>query len=344
MQVRLFESKSDGLLWNEYLKTSAEGRVFHRWEWRQIYTSVFGFQPRYWAATEGDDVVGIFPGVIMRGLNLKKTWVSLPFSQYAGPIHDANEELEEFAQAVIDSECNTGIKNFQVRGESDVSCFEGWSTNKAYITMILALDSDPEVVWKQSLNKERRRQVKVARKNGFESVIGREELLDDFYQIWTCRINNLGTPVYPLKFFQSILESFGDDAFILAIRKDGVTVGARLVLRDHDRIFNIWAATLNEYNRLGANALLYWSIIEHACKLGCKFMDMGRSEPGSGTYVYKKSWGGSPQALTYSYFPQTKSMQGASTKYRLFIKIWRRQPHAFARWIGPHITPYLTDL
>ena len=345
MQVRLFESTSDGRQWNDFVTRTDKCRVFHRWEWRDIYASAFGFRPRFWAATEGDEIVGILPGIVMRGLDLRRTWVSLPFVQAAGPVHTRSEAGGEFVARVVEQEHLSGIGRFQLRAEGQPARLPGdWSASDAYVTMILPLDTDPVAVWKQALDGERRRQVRNARKKGLESVSGRLELLDDFYRIWTARITELGTPVYPRQFFRRILETFGDDAWIMAVRLGDATVGARLVLRTGDRVHNVWAATAVQYYRMGANALLYWAIIERACELGCRAIDMGRSQPGGGTYVYKKSWGATPLALTYYYAPQTNAAEHASSKYRMLIELWRRQPLALARALGPPLTRFLTDL
>ncbi|RLA38507.1 MAG: hypothetical protein DRQ64_08770, partial [Gammaproteobacteria bacterium] len=203
----------------------------------------------------------------MRGLNLRKNWVSLPFVTAAGPIHTSESEISSFAEAVVTREKANGIRCFQVRAAGNIS-LDNCSNFDAYVTMVLDLANGSDYVWEKQLQKQKRRQVRKAGKNNLVSVTGKLELLDDFYDIWTQRINQLGTPVFSKQFFSEILTSFGDDAWIQAVQKNGFTVGVMLVLMHNGQAFPPWAATRSEFNSEGANSLLYWSVIEEACRRG----------------------------------------------------------------------------
>ncbi|MEZ5583585.1 MAG: GNAT family N-acetyltransferase [Candidatus Competibacteraceae bacterium] len=63
-----------------------------------------------------------------------------------------------------------------------------------------------------------------------------------------------------------------------------------------------WASSLRKYNSLSPNMLLYWSVLEFACKKGYRIFDFGRSTPGEGTYRFKEQWGAKPVQLYWHYW------------------------------------------
>lgn len=121
MNIRLLESDVEGQAWNSFLLRQPESSVYHRWEWRSIYSNAYGFKPRYWAAFDKEDVCGVFPAVLMRALNMRRVWVSLPFLQAAGPICISGEAGSAFAEEVLACEKAAGVKSFQVRTTADVN-------------------------------------------------------------------------------------------------------------------------------------------------------------------------------------------------------------------------------
>ena len=66
-----------------------------------------------------------------------------------------------------------------------------------------------------------RNQVKKGESQGFSVHWGREELLEDFYTVFSRNMRDLGTPVFGKRLFQAILEGFGDSAEFCSMR-DGI--------------------------------------------------------------------------------------------------------------------------
>lgn len=343
MDIRLLDTSEQGKAWNTFLDGHQGSTVFHRWEWRDIYSRTFGFQPRFWAAFEGDQIIAVLPAVVMSSITFQKHWLSLPFVQAAGPLHiDASQE-SLFLEQVQRQEQTNGIRYFQIRANRQCS-LPGSSKLMSYVTMIVDTSAGADAVWKSTIHVQKRSQVRKARKNNIESVAGHYELIDDFYRIWTERINQLGTPVFPKSFFSNIVSTFGEDAWIQVVLDQGKVVGVMLLLRHKQCVFDPWAATKFEYNRVGANSLLYWAAIEEACNRGAQAFDMGRSEHERGTYNFKREWGAQPYHLSYLYLPARNVEKSAGDKFSSFIKIWRRLPKGLINIIGPACTRFLTDL
>ena len=102
-----------------------------------------------------------------------------------------------------------------------------------------------------------------------------------------------------------------------------------------------WASSIKDYNRYSPNMLLYWKILEHACKSGFKQFDFGRSTPGEGTYKFKEQWGAKPIQLYWHYWLRKESsipeLNPKNSKYRLAVRIWQKLPLTITKLLGPSI-------
>jgi FemAB-related protein (PEP-CTERM system-associated) len=175
--------------------------------------------------------------------------------------------------------------------------------------------------------------------------IGREEMLDGFYDVFATNMRDLGTPVYPKAFFRNTLRQFPDRTWISTVQKDGMIVAAGFLAGFKDRLEIPWASALRAYNRFSPNMLLYWASLEFACEQGYRVFDFGRSTPGESTYRFKEQWGATPHQLYWYYsLPPGTAMPQVNPdnpKYRLAIGAWQRLPVWLTRAIGPRIVKYL---
>ena len=122
-KIRFCSTEADGVAWNDFVRGSTGSSVFHRWEWSSIYRTVFGFKPRYWAFFEEDRLTGVLPGVRMRGLDMRRHWVSLPFVTAAGPHIQGEYSLDDLLTPFLESEDSADSYQFRMSGQIECS---GW--------------------------------------------------------------------------------------------------------------------------------------------------------------------------------------------------------------------------
>ncbi len=340
LQIKLCESEAEGKAWNKFVKVAPGATVYHRWEWREIYRSSFGFTPRYWGAFINGELIGVFPGVFMRGLNFRRHWVSLPFITAAGPCATSDENWNALLDGVMKDEAP--YVSVQVRTLGNRAC-PGWKTQADSVTCVLRLSSE-ETLWKESLRGKVRNQVGKAMKNGVTTRRGGAELIPGFYRIWNRRMWELGTPAFPERFFKEILRTFGEDAWIRIVEVGNLMVGGMLLLKNGNRIADPWAATLRDFDRVCANNLLCWKAIQEACRLEIAYFDMGRSPRGSTTLRFKESWGARPEPLSYLIRPGKKSGPFSQQNFSLASRIWSQVPMKATNKMGPMVVRFLTEL
>jgi serine/alanine adding enzyme len=160
-------------------------------------------------------------------------------------------------------------------------------------------------------------------------------------------MRDLGTPVYPKRFFKAILERFAAQTLIVLIDHAGRAGAAGLVVFDRGRAEIPWASCLAEAKPLGLNMKLYWEVLSAVIGRGCTSFDFGRSTPDTGTYKFKKQWGAQPIQLHWHRWERHPSPEGAASRptegrlMRFATAVWQRLPVPVANLLGPMVSPGL---
>jgi FemAB-related protein (PEP-CTERM system-associated) len=317
--------------------TSVEGgKLCHVPEWGLMIMHAFGHEPIYLVARENGAICGVLPLTIIRSRLFGDRMVSEAFSNYGGPLTtrpEVSAELLDHAY-VLAREYWCPVVELRTVELMPGNLF--FLNDK--VCMVLPLSRDPEQTWR-NLRSEIRNRVRSARKSGLIVVHGGEELLDDFYGVWTARMRQLGTPCYPRHFFESLLGSMPMYTKIFVVRQDKGTIAAGLFNHFNGFAECRWAAASTGSGKLSPNTLLYWSAIEHYCLAGCSSFDFGRSTVGSSQHEFKRRWGARQVQLWYQYRTQLgHELSVARPDNRRMVEIWKRLPLRATRVLGPWIS------
>ena len=190
-----------------------------------------------------------------------------------------------------------------------------------------------------------RAQIKRSQRESLEIDFGGEELIDDFYAVYSRNMRDLGTPVYGVSFFGEIISRFSEDCHIAVVRRNNKPVATGFLLGYQGTLEIPWASTLRAANRYSANMFLYWEILCFAIRNQYNYFDFGRSTVNAGTYNFKKQWGALEKQLYWHYWLQDAGdlpmINPSNPKYKLLISIWKRLPVAIANSIGPLVVKNL---
>jgi FemAB-related protein (PEP-CTERM system-associated) len=213
--------------------------------------------------------------------------------------------------------------------------------DKVAMILELADDSDSQLA---RFSAKLRSQIRRPAKEGFSCRIGGAELLADFYRVYAINMRDLGTPVYPLAFFQAVLREAKRHA-VVVVERSSQPAAAAIVLHHRETVEVPWASSLREHNRFSVNMLLYWRCIEWALAGGARRFDFGRSTRDGGTYRFKLQWGAEPCQLVWHYWMRdagpVPNLSPSNPKYAAAIACWRHLPLAITNWLGPRIVRYL---
>jgi len=217
---------------------------------------------------------------------------------------------------------------------------EGLPARTEKVVMVLPLPVDPDSLL-ASFGSKLRSQIRRAQRETPATRFGGEELLDDFYSVFSRNMRDLGTPVYSKKFFRNILHCFPGDSQLVVARLSHKPVAAAFLLGHRDTLEIPWASTLRDVNHLSINTFLYWEILKSAIESEYRYFDFGRSSRDSGTYRFKQQWGAVPRQLYWHYWlssgEKLPAINPGNPKYALMIKAWQHLPLALSKLLGPPI-------
>lgn len=325
----------------------AHGTVFHTTAFRRILLRAFGYRCRYHAVLDGDGrLCALVPLVEGRNLGLKKAAVALPFVNYVD-VCAGNEAAFEFAlDALAAYRTEARLSYIELRCKERKVGRPGWSEVLQHYTFVLPLAEGEEQVLARS-SASNRNHVRKVYKNGWFTASFDPAHLDAFYGVYQTRMKQLGSPSPDIRFFRSFLELLPAHCRLLTVHdaEAGGVIGGMLLLASpsNGTLYYPYGASLVEYNSKYANNFMYWEAVRYGIGQGLRFLDLGRSQAGSGTYKYKQQWGAEPQQLQYAVYTGSDAAYAAPDKQRLqlFVELWKSAPSFITNRVGPRLIKYV---
>ena len=336
-------TNADRSAWQAYVADHPRATLYHDIGWRDVVEETFG-HPTYYLMAEGrgGEVVGVLPLVYLKSRLFGRVLVSLPYFNYGGLVADGPIASRALLTAAIEIARSEGARHIELRHtDREITDLPAKSTK---VSMRLGLPEGSDELWRR-LGSKLRSQIQRPLREGMSVAFGQLDQLDAFYEVFAENMRDLGTPVYPRRFFEAILRRFPDRTALCTVYHGDRPVASGFLVAFRDTVEIPWASSLRRYNRFGPNMLMYWQALKFACDTGHRVFDFGRSSPDSGTYRFKAQWGAAPVALHWHYWQATPGplpeLSPANPKYRLAIRAWQRLPVAVTRALGPAIVKWL---
>lgn len=326
-------SAGDARLWDAFVESQSQASGYHAWGWRTVFERAFKHEAMYLMARRGEAVVGVLPLVAIKSLLFGRTLTSLPFVNYGGVVAVDAETERALVDAATDVARRLRCAHVELRHVAQR--FPALPCKRHKVAMMLDVAG---AGWDQ-LDKKVRNQIRKAQKSGLTIQRGGAELLDDFYRVFARNMRDLGTPVYSRALFEEVLREFPQRVRVHVVRQGAIAAAAAITYRTRGAMEMPWASSVRDYNAMCPNHLLYWEVIQWAAQEGCNQVDLGRSTPGAGTYLFKQQWGAQPVPLHWEYslvsgatLPNTSP---TNPKYAAVIALWKGLPLSVANRIGP---------
>jgi serine/alanine adding enzyme len=328
--------------WDPLVMGFPDSSIYHLSGWTQIAREVFGHRALFVEARDSSgSLMGVLPVIRQRSWLLGNFATSLAFFNYGGALAaDPLVAQQMMIRAAEEAEA-LGCRYLEFR---DVQPRPGeWVRRTDKVALQLDLPETVEALSKR-LGSKLRSQVKRAEREGIQRQTGGAALLDDFYAVFAENMRDLGTPVYPKRFFEMILERFEQYCELVVIGSRGEPWAAALLVFWRGRAEVPWAACRAKAKPFGANMKLYWELLSQAIARGCTRFDFGRSTVDSGTYRFKQQWGAQPMPLHWCRWERHASGQETSADketgnaMRLAAAVWQRLPLRIANTMGPLIS------
>lgn len=328
-------TEQDADRWDAYVLTHVDGTFFHRYGWKRLIESTYGYPGHYLLAEQDDQIVGVFPIGEIKHLLFGHSLVSTPYAVYGGVLADTPDiqlALETEAMQLADM---LGVDHLEVRNQQ--SQRDDWKRKDSlYVTFKRELSEDHDANM-MAIPRKQRAMVRKGIKAGLVGEL--DPGIDNLYAAYSESVRNLGTPVFPKKHFQAIRDEFADDVDVVVIKHEGKVVAAVMNYYFRDQVLPFYGGGINAARSLAANDFMYWEVMTRAVDKGCRVFDFGRSKVETGAYRFKKHWGFEPEPLSYEYYlvkaQEMPDLNPNNPKYALFIKAWKKLPIGLSRAIGP---------
>jgi serine/alanine adding enzyme len=331
--------------WDAYVTGHADASAWQLAAAVGIGAASFGLRSYFLGARDaGGRLRGVLPLVEQRLVPWTRCLVSLPFCTYGGVLADDEAALAALLQGAEDLAARRGAERILLRHSRAVPAIS-WAQSLDKVSMVLPLpDSVAEL--QKMLGSKLRSQVRRADRENPEVRIGGAELLADFYPVFCSVMRDLGTPVYPLRFFAAVCAALQSRASVVVIYLAGKPVSGAILVQWRDGMEVPWAATLGRVKSLSVNMRLYWELLQLALTRGCRSFDFGRSSVDAGTYRFKSQWGAQPVQLHWHCWSRAGAdavagPQDGQSRLALAVRLWSRMPLPVANWLGPIISPNL---
>lgn len=327
----------DAAAWDAYVLAAPAGTFFHRFGWKRVIEESLRQPCHFLLAERAGRLVGVLPLGEVKSPLFGHTLISMPFSVYGGIVADDPEALAALDLAARELAHELGVGHLEYR-DRDTRVHADWPTTDLYATFRRPLDPEVEANM-LAIPRKQRAMVRKGIKAGLKSEVERD--LERFYPAFCESWHRLGTPVFPKRYFQLLLEVFGADVDIVTITQEGQVVCCVMNFYFRDEVWPYFAGITSEARNLAGSDFMYWEVMRLAVEKGYKLFDFGRSKLGTGSYDFKRNWGFEPQPMHYGYhlvraraIPENNPN---NPKYRLFIQAWQKMPRGLANFLGPHL-------
>jgi FemAB-related protein (PEP-CTERM system-associated) len=315
-----------------FLDLHPDTTPFHRRAWVEAITRGCGHKGHYLIAEAGA-VTGVVPLHEVRSMLFGSALVSSGFAIGGGILANDAASVEALGAAAWHLAEETSCPTLELRGGALPVGWTQDSTTYLNFSRDLAGDDEADLL---AIPRKQRAEVRKALSNDLTVDIGD---CAAHYAVYAESVRNLGTPVFPRSLFDAVLDTFGEDADVLTVRKEGVPLASVLSLYHRGLVMPYWGGGTASARPARANDMMYFALMRHAREKGCMRFDFGRSKTGTGAAAFKHNWGfeGVPLIYAKRSVGKAREINPLDPQYSRKVQVWQKLPLAIANRLGPMI-------
>jgi FemAB-related protein (PEP-CTERM system-associated) len=324
--------------WDAFVQAEPSATFFHLAPWAGVIEKSFGHSTHYVLAEQDGAVVGVLPLARMKTRLFGDVLASTPFCVYGGPV-GTPEAVAALTEHATELRRTLGAPALEFRRIEAAD--QGFLDREPlYFTFRKPIDISGDITRDQEKNIPRKQRAEVRKgfKKGLSSISNSD--VATLHRVYAESVRNLGSPVFPKRYFQALVDAFPAAHDITTVLHDGAPVASVLNFHFRDHVLPYYGGGTLAARGLSASEVMYFEVMRRAgVERGAKLFDFGRSKLGTGAFAFKKNFGFEPEQLHYCY----RLADGAripennpnNPKYRAFIALWKKLPLPVANLLGP---------
>jgi len=325
--------------WDAFVADCPEATFFHKAGWKRVIEEGLGHRTYFLYAERPDGRIdGILPLAFIRSRLFGRSLTSTAFCVYGGPVASTAAAERALTSKAIEIGNRLDVGYIEYRSRKPIQT-DGWKQKPPlYATFRKALDPDPERNF-LAIPRKQRAMVRKGISAGLVSQVDTE--IDRLHAVYAESVRNLGTPVFPRRYFAMLMREFAADAQVLTILHQGRAIGSVMSFFFRDEVLPYYGGGTAAARDAAANDFMYWEVMRRAVERGYRLFDFGRSKIGTGAFRFKTHWGFDPEPLDYQYYlvrsREMPDVNPLNPKYQRLIAAWKRLPLPVANFVGPWI-------
>ena len=322
---------------DSYVREHPDSVLFHRPQWSLAVERGCGQRGYYLVAERpGAGLVGCLPLTDVRSVLFGRALVSAGFATGGGILADDRAAADALLSAGAELADRLGCATFELRGGPFGEDFA--VRDDVYVGFAMDLPQGEEAILKAI--KRRHRGVRRARALELGVRIGTgPQDRSDFFRVYGDSMRNLGSPVFPRRLFDAMLDRFGEEADIVTIFNGASPVASVLNFYFKGVVHPYWGGGTWQARDCFGSELMYFETMCHASRRGCTRFDFGRSKVGTGNHSFKMNWGMEPEPLRYGIRTAAgaapRDINPLSPRNRLKVEAWKKLPLWVSNRLGP---------
>ena len=286
--------------WDDIIASQVDSSIFHHSAWARVLMETYRHQPFYLKISVQGAEAALVPLMEVKSHLTGNRGVSLPFSDFAGPLWtDANRSREIYS-ALFELAIVRKWKHLEIRG--GLTPPEEGIPFQNYDNHFLDLQEGADSVYR-NVDPSVRRAIRKCDSSGLKVTVERSlKAMDEFYILHGHTRRRHGLPPQPRKFFQSIARHLVERNFgiVVIARFEGIPVAGAVFLHFGRRAIYKFGASDKEHWPMRPNHGVMWAGIQELIKMGCDQLQFGRtSTADEGLARFKLSWGSMNSSLYY---------------------------------------------
>jgi len=330
--------RSDMPAWDRFVRAHLSGTPFHLMAWHDTLRSIFGYRAEYRVAIEYGEIVGVLPMFIVDNFVTGKVLVSTPFGVYGGILASSNGGHEILRDAMTTLAHKEGVQYAELRNSFSQQA-SGFDSVDRYCTFTRDVTPASRDDLLAALPQKTRNVLRKALKQNFTTRPAPD--LGAFYALLSETYRRHGTPVFPKRFFETIVGNSGSEVDVREVVLDGKVVAASLNFLYQRQMHTYYAASSRDCWKMNVNDFMYFEQIMWAGQNGFTLFDFGRSKVGGGPSEFKKHWGAIMRPLPYEVMlvkrRELPNFSQSNPKFDLAVRAWQKMPLAVTQLVGPRL-------
>lgn len=330
--------------WDRLLQDHRDASIFHSSAWARVLHKTYRHRPSYLRFASGASTVALIPLMEVRSPLTGTRGVSLPFSDFCGPLWADAALAETVIPALIETCRAQGWSHFDLRSESRPPAGTAtWRIHHGHL-----LDLTPGLPSLEcGLSTQASRSIRKAAGSGVAVAVDQSrESVREFYRLHCLTRRRHGVPPQSYRFFEHLHAEIiapGEGHVILARHGKETIAGAIFLKFQETSVYKFGASDVRHWP-LCPNHAVMWEGISLMSRLGCRSLHFGRTATNDkGLSRFKSSWGTDITSISqYRYSFRDRGWKGgtepAAENHRA---IFGWLPLRFNRILGSLIYPHL---